>query len=461
MIIILTYQDYEREITDRDKKSFIIKAINEYKSSVAYTDAEAAQLYYKRQNKEIMKRLGYLERTRKVKINVVFHKLCSGFFPKFVKQLSQYLLGNGVSIDEKQKEKLGSKFDKTLQTMGINALVDGVCWGFWNIDRLISFRATEFFALMDERTGDPRVGIRFWQIDINKPMYIELFEEDGITGFRAKGNSKPQSLEEISPKTAYKQTIRKDMVSTEIVGVENYGLLPVFPLYANELKQSELDHGLKGMIDAYDFINSDLSDGITQSEGIYWAIKNFGGADAQELVREMEQWRATVNDGDAGAQSFVIEIPFNAKQYALDLLEKRMYADFMALDMRALTGGSLTNVAINVAKTDLDLKADIFEWQVADFVENILKLIRVTDFGVVKFKRRSITNDSETIDNISTMLTDGYVDIDWAIDNCPVIADEDREQLKERLMLQSNEEANRTFPTEETEEDQSEVIANG
>ena len=98
-----------------------------------------------------------------------------------------------------------------------------------------------------------------------------------------------------------------------------------------------------------------------------------------------------------------------------------------------------------MALTDFDLKADEFEWQCINFVEQILSLIGVED-NAPKFKRRTITNDTETINNISMMLSDGYVDTEWAVMNNPIIADEDQEELLKRLALTEHDEPNDDFP---------------
>ena len=431
---MLSYQDFSRALESGDvKEEIILDAIEEYQESETYRRAKLAQRYYERKNEAILSRLNYLQRRGQIDSKIVFHKICSGFFPKFCKQLSQYLLGNGVTLEDEYKTRLGPRFDKDIQTMGINTLVDGVNWGFWNLDRLIHFRATEFFALFDERTGIPMVGIRFWQLDEDKPLNVELYEIEGISQYISNDNDELILMPgtELIP---YKQTIYSDKLSTQIISTDSYEVLPIFPLYANELKQSEFTNGLKSMIDAYDFISSDLVDGITTVEGIYWAIKNFGGQDARELVAEIEKWRATVNQDDATAQKFDVEIPYAAKQYALKLLEDNMYSDSMTLNMKQVQGGSLTNVAINVAKTDFDLKTDIFEWQVADFVQNILSLMGIPEVEI-KFKRRTITNDTELVNNISTMLTDGYIDTEMAISLCPLIADSEQKDLLYRLQL--------------------------
>jgi hypothetical protein len=231
------------------------------------------------------------------------------------------------------------------------------------------------------------------------------------------------------------------------LSAEKYSRIPVFPLYANELHASEFSDGLKEDIDAYDYISSDLSDGITQIDGVYWAVKNYGGDNAEQLLQELQALKIAMTDtgADSSADAKVIEVPYQAKKAALDMLEKRMYSEYMALDIRALTGGSITNVAINVAKTDFDLKLDLFEYQVLDFMQSILALIGEPD-AQPKFKRRSITNDTETVGNISTMLADGYADEEWAVKNNPLIADEEQDALLDRLGIARQIKAEADFP---------------
>ena len=65
--------------------------------------------------------------------------------------------------------------------MGERALVDGVCWGFWNQDHLevipaVSDANSGFVALYDEMSSLPRIGIQFWQLSSDKPAYMRLFE---------------------------------------------------------------------------------------------------------------------------------------------------------------------------------------------------------------------------------------------------------------------------------------------
>ena len=397
-----------------------------------YKKAYTAQKYYATDNEEIANRMGYLERQMRNKVSIRFHKLRNGFFPKAVKRLSLYLLGNGVTLDDETKAKIDKRLDNKIIIAAINACVDGVNWGFPDLDELVFFRATEFIPLVDERTSKPMVGVRFWQIDDQKPMYIELYEIDGITEYKTNNSN---GLEETAPKRPYRQTVQRDAFSETVINGENYDVFPIFPLYANELKTSELSPGIKALIDAYDFISSDLVDGITLVEGIYWVIKNYGGDDIGQLLAELQQLKATYTEDEAGADNHIVEIPFQAKQVALDLLETRMYSDWL-LPTEMRTGGAraVTATEIKAAREDMDIKADLLEWQVAEFIENVL-LLKGIDMLIPSFKRRTMTNDTETVNNIATKLSGGWIDADEAIRADPTIPDEEKAELLKRIDL--------------------------
>jgi predicted ThiF/HesA family dinucleotide-utilizing enzyme len=73
--------------------------------------------------------------------------------------------------------------------------------------------------------------------------------------------------------------------------------------------------------------------------------------------------------------------------------------------MDELTGGSLTNVAIRAATANLNLKANRYEWQVRQFVRQILLLAGI-ESDEIRFKRQTIANESETVADIAVMRQD-------------------------------------------------------
>lgn len=420
MYTVYTYQDW-MDTPENKRLDFLLSVIGSYSRSDEFRSALTANAYFRSENEEIAKKY-VMQPTRFETVDdetgnikreigekaIVGARVFSNFFFRFVTQQNQYLLGNGVTLDDaRTKANLGLGFDKALEHVGERALVQGVCWGFWNNDHLEAIEAAKdersgFVALVDEETSEAGVGIQFWRIGDNRPMYVRLFEADGLTVYRT---DKGGRLEVYRPKQAYRLTVARDAVGTIVTGEENYGALPVAPLYANGEKRSELTSAIKSKIDAYDRISSDFVDNLDRANDVYWVLNNFGGstADMIEMIEQINQLRIVANISDGTTSSTVtptpFEVPYAARKTALDLLEQELYQDYMALSMEELTGGSLTNVAIQAAMTNLNLKCDRYEWQCFRFVQRVLALVGVKTEEIT-FKRQTIVNETEKIDNI-------------------------------------------------------------
>lgn len=417
--------------------------VADYRSSRQFLDALTADRYFAGENpmlddkyllkiasEEARDEDGFITR-RAVQQRVAGNRIASSFLRRFILQQNQYLLGNGVTLpDEETKKRLGAGFDTTLQQLGEKALLHGVAYGYWNHDHLEALPAATdplsgACALLDEVTGDIGVLIQFWQLSGTRPVNVRVFEPDGVTWYTGDAL---KGLKVHDAKRPYRQAIRRDGIGETVVGGENYGVLPVFPLYANDEKRSELTASIRSKIDAYDRIFSDYGDNLDRANDVYWVLNNFGSstADALRVVQEIQQLKVAMSVSDAGgtssAEPRTIEVPYAARQTALQLLERALYADFMALSMDELTGGSLTNVAIQAAMTNLNLKCDHYEWQCFRFVQDILKLIGI-ETESIKFKRQSFFNRSETVHDIYAMRAD--IDLATALKLNPYIDQED------------------------------------
>lgn len=454
MFTDITYQDW-LATPESARPALALKAIQHYKASEDFRKALTANGYFRAEDtavsqKTILKarKIEYKDASGRKRVrsgteDVVGNRVYSGMFFKLVVQQNQYLLANGVVMkDEKVKEKLGKAFDKTLENIGEKALKQGVCWGFWNVDHVEVIEAARdgfsgFVALLDEMTSTPMVGIQFWQIAAERPMYVRVFETDGVTMYRV---AKDQ-LTEVQAKRPYKINTVTDALGPIVTGVENWGGLPIVPLWASEEKRSELTNAIKSKIDVFDRIFSDFGDNLDRANDVYWVLNNFGGTmdEVAELLEQINRVKAVANmsDGTGAASSAepkTIEVPYQAREHALQLLRKEIYQDYMALDMDELTGGSLTNVAIEAAMLNLNLKADRYEWQCFQFVQNILRLqgIETED---IKFKRQTIINQSEIVADIAVMRD--YIDQETALKLNPYIVQEEVEEIKKRLAAES------------------------
>lgn len=417
MIDILTYNDLlEIGENERDRMEFVLSAIREHKGSDLYKTAYDAELYYKHQNPTIMRYQKFVYNSFGAKVPDIWspnNKIASNWYNYFTTQAVSYLLGNGVTFGKKEatKDKLGKDFDKKVQDIATHAKNGGVAFGFWNLDHLECFDLTDFVPLYDEDDGGLKAGIRFWQIDDQKPLRATLYELDGYTDYIKR---KDEDVTILHDKRAYKQIIRKSEVEGEtILDGENYPGFPIVPLW-NVNRQSDLV-GNRGTIDAYDLMVSGLINNVSDGEFIYWILKNCGGMSELDDVKFIEQLKLTHTahaDGDDGAsvEAHNVSVEFEATAEALDRLTEQLYKDFMALKVEDVSAGSVTATQIVAAYEPINQKTDQFEYCVTDFIQGILELAGIEDEPT--YTRSQMSNQGELLEMVlqcAEYLDDEYV----------------------------------------------------
>lgn len=440
MYINKTFQDFQQAT---DKKTFVIGLVEDYLNSSFYKKAVEAEKYARANGTAIesktltklqvdtCKNEDGLETTKSYFTKEKAPNIIpSDFFNRFVTQESQHLLANGLIIDDKkQKEKLGTFFDDTLNEMGENSLIHGVCYGFWNFDHMEMFKATEFVALIDEEDSSIRAGVRFWRLSSDKPMYYQLFEEDGMSMFTA--------TREIKPKTAYKTVKRVDALSEEIIGSENYSSLPIIPMWANQYKRSELTPAIKNKIDLYDRILSDFGDNLDRTNDIYWVLNNYQGTtdEIKIMLAEINELKATYAEGDgATATPHTIEVPYAARQTALEILRNELYKDFMAVDLSALQ--ALTATEIKASYDPLEMKVNKWETQVRRFVIQIMNLAGLGEYAnQVRFERRLLANQMELTQMV--IMAANYLDRRTILTKLPFIEVDEIDEILQQLDVEN------------------------
>lgn len=442
---MLTYQDMLKE---PNRNAFVRKAISIHRSSDMYKTAVTADHYDHKLNETILnyiRTIFTLSGSPVEDFTASNNKICSNFFHRLNTQRCTYLLGNGVSfsdniVDVQQedgtmtkedttKEFLGDRFDTDLKNLAYMALIHGVSFGFWNVDRLHVFPLTEFVPLWDEETGALRAGIRFWRIDAEKPMLAVLYEEDGYTKYKADDGL---DLMPIQEKRAYRQTVRTtEADGEEVVGESNYSSLPVIPLWGSSLHQSTLV-GMQSAIDSYDLIRSGFANDLTDCSQVYWILSNAGGMDDADLARFRDRLKinhiAVADTDNSAVTPYSQDIPFSARQAYLDSIRAGLYEDFGGLDVHTIAAGA-TNDHIDAAYQPLDEEADDFEYQIIEFIQQLLALNGISDMPV--FKRNRISNQMEQVQMV--MLEAEYLDDETILRKLPNITiDEVTEILKRK-----------------------------
>ena len=394
---------------------FVLDAIKEHKGSGLYKTAYDAELYYKHQNPTIMQFQKFVYNQFGQKVPDIWspnNKIASNWYNYFTTQAVSYLLGNGVTFNnDANKKKLGKDFDKRVQDVATHAKNGGVAFGFWNNDHVECFSVTEFAPLKDEDDSLVKAGIRFWQIDDNKPLRATLYELDGYTDYIKRKN---KEVEILVPKRPYVNV----SVSTKAEGEinftgRNYPGFPIVPLY-NVNEQSDLV-GNRGTIDAYDLMVSGLINNVSDGEFIYWILKNCGGMDSVDDAKFIEQLKLTRvahADGDDGAsvEAHNVNVEFQATAEAIERLTNQLYTDFMALRVQDLSAGNKTATEITAAYEPINQKTDQFEHQVTEFINGILALAGIDDEPT--YTRSQMSNQSELLEMVlqcAEYLDDEYV----------------------------------------------------
>lgn len=446
-----SFQDFEKEA---DKQKAVSRAIQEHIHSDLYKTAIDADAYDKQRNTTIynyVQMIFSMTGTPIEDFTASNNKIASNFFHRLNSQRCAYLLGNGVSFTDNvvtqkdvngieisrdtTKEALGAKFDTDLKNLVYKALIHSVSFGFWNVDRLHVFPVTEFVPLWDEDTGSLRAGIRFWRISQDKPMIAVLYEESGYTKFRSENSFEFQQTEERRSYKVYVQVSEAD--GEEVIGEDNYGSLPIVPMWGSELKQSTLV-GMRSAIDSFDLIRSGFANDLSDCAQIYWILENCGGMSDDELARFRDRLKlnhiAAADTKNASVTPYTQEVPYLARKEYLDMIRSGIYEDFGGLDVHTVAAGA-TNDHIDAAYQPLDEEADLLEYQVIEFIQQILKLIGIEDTPI--FKRNRISNQTEQTQMILSAAD--YMDNETVLRKLPFISVDEISRVMARKTIESEE----------------------
>lgn len=445
---MVTYEDWLEISEGGDKKriEFILAAIFDYCASDMYEEAKTAYDYFRGRDVTISeyRKLLYTISGEAVPDNFsANYKFTNAFFRIFVTQEVSYLLGNGITFNEDgTKEKLGGdRFDNQMIKLAEAALWGAVSFGFYNLDHVDVFNCMEFVPLFSEEDGALHAGIRWWQSDEYKPLRATLYEADGYTDYiwrRGQRNEK-DSGEILHAKRPYVQiTSTSEADGTIILDGKNYPGFPIVPLWGNLQHQSELV-GLREKIDGYDLIQSGFANDLDDASQIYWTIQNAGGMDDVDLVKFIERMKtvkaAVVDDDGARAEAHTMEVPYNARMTALEILKESLYRDAMALNTDHISAGNITATAINAAYENLDLKCDRFEMCISDFLDAVLKLAGIEDSP--SFKRTKVTNMAEETQMV--LMAAQYLDDQTILKHLPFLSPDEIETVIENKRAEEAE----------------------
>ena len=434
-----TFQDFQEHEQDRAK--WLGQAIAQYMRSDDYKVAKDADQYEKQLNTAIMsfvKKVYDITGVESVDFTATNNRMASNFLHRLITQRCSYSLGNGISFASRKLERqadmtlkendvtkaeLGDDFDTIAFNTAYYALLHGKAYTYDNDGEYYVFPMTEFLGFPDEVTGKLRAGVRFWSIDWKKrPIVVDLYEEDGYSRYQTKkGKYGLGALELVEKKRSYKEIVQtSEADGEEVIGGENFPSLPIAIMYGSKAKQSALIR-LKAHIDAYDLIQSGFANDLSDCAQIYWLINNASGMEEDDIAkfrdRLLLQHMAVVDEMNSSVTPYTQEIPYNAREACLNRIKESMYRDFGALDVSTISASSKTATEIEAAYQPMDEEADDFEYQVIQYVKQLLNLRGIEDMPV--FKRNRVTNQKEQTETV--LLAANYLDDETVLKKLPFI----------------------------------------
>lgn len=453
-----TYQDLlECGDDERRRIEFIQSAIHEHISSQKYKIAMKANAYYRHENpdiagfdKIIYDFLGNPHQDR-VSPNT---KLMNAYYPLIIDMGTSHLLSNGIAFeDTKLKESLGANFDKVIKDIFTDARNCGESYGFYNGEKLIHFKFEEFKALPDEETGIISAGIRFTQIDAEKPLIVTLYESDGYTEYIQRKGEEMQ-LRERKGRRSGKQKYGGISYSNDIEGEyafdsDEKSILPIYPMY-NILKQSAIIGNISTLF-AIDMLDSGLINTLQESNMIYWILNGYGGMDEIDdrnfLIHLLKNHVAHTDNEGQTIKPHQVQVQYSANDAGAIRLKRELFDNMRGVMAETLSAGNLTATAISAAYSVQRLNSGLLEDEVREFMQGIFRIMGEDENAKITFAYYETINESENIQNVKLAqdllgekvprrLMASYLGV---IDDLPDIEDEIEETERERMMLAAAE----------------------
>lgn len=401
---MLTHSDLVKCGDDEGKRiDFIIQAMDEFKKSNEYKIAKKAIAYDRQENPDIaqVEKIIYdLQGKAHTDYITPNHKIRNGFFPLIIGEKVSHLLANGVAFSNPaNKEKLGKNFDDVLKKIYRDALVCGRSYGFYTGEKIIALPFMNTVRIQDDYTGELADCIYFTQLADDKPLTVYLYEEDGFTVYVEEND---EALKLKQNKRAYQTSyVANKSEGMYDIQSENSSRLPIFTLY-NLKEQSSIIGNLESLI-AIDIMQSELCNNVSQSELVYWVLRNYGGmddiADANFIINLMKSHVIHVND-DGEATPHQIQVPVEANSVAYERLKSDLFFKMRAANPEGLSAGQLTATQIKSAYSRLKEFSGEIESNVFDFIRGMMKIAGIDEDETFTVEYNEPINATEEIQNV-------------------------------------------------------------
>lgn len=418
--------------------------IKEFKSSEQYKIMVEAEQYY-RNRSDVQRKTNDVANRSNCKIE---HPILK----KLVDQKVNYLLSKPWTVDTSNKayaEALGEIFDarfrKKIKSLGKNAIKSGIAWiqPYFDEDGKLAFMlipSTEIIPLWrDSERTKLDAFIRFY----DQIVYIgtrkhtitraEFWYPGGVKRFVTglEGGFRFMVDKEYG-------TEENDYTESHfVVGNKAYNWeeVPIAWLRYND-EELPLCYFVKDLIDDINWQTSVTADVLRDVAKFIYILKNYGGQDLGEFIKDLKEHLAIKVTSDGGVDKLQADLNIDAVMAFLDKQRRDVFDFASAVDTKDPDLGNASGTAINFRYMDLDADCDSLGIELKEtfqrlklFIDVYLQLIGKGDFTKeqfdIIFNVDMPVNETEVINNIRA--SEGILSKRTQIQNHPWVTDADEE----------------------------------
>ena len=431
----------------------VSEEIREFKKSPQYAVMLEAEQYYRNRSSVQVKSVEIANRSNA--------RIERPILKRLVDQKANYLLSKPFSVDTKNEaygEALNDVFNDTfrqkIKSLGKGAVKSGIAWlqPYFDDDGTLAFMripSTEVVPCWrDAERTKLDAFIRFYDQVIyigNRkhtithaefwwPGGVKYFKTDAVAGGSGAGDFQVDKDhgDESSDFTEPHFTINEKPY--------NWDEVPIVWLKYNE-EELPLCYFVKDLIDDINWQNSVTADVLRDVAKFIYILKNYGGQDLAEFLKDLREHLAIKVTSDGGVDKLQADLNIDAVMAFLENDRRDLYTYAAAVDTTDPELGNASGVAINFRYMDLDADCDSLGTELKGtfrrlklFLDVFFQLTGKGDFTAddftVVFNMDLPVNETDVITNART--SDGIVSKRTILKNHPWVTDveEELEQIE-------------------------------
>lgn len=438
-------------LTDPEKATMTLaqivsEEIREFKASEQYKIMLEAESYY-RNRSDVQKKTNDVANRSNTRIE---HPILK----KLVDQKANYLLSKPWTVDTANGaygDALNIVFDQTfrrkIKSLGKGAVKSGIAWiqPYFDNGKLAFMRipSTELIPLWsDSERTKLDAFIRFYDqviyVGVRRHIitHAEFWWSGGIRWFKTDAFAGTMSGDFYVDKEHGDES--SDWTEPHFVVNDkayNWEQPPIAWLKYNE-EELPLCYYIKDLIDDVNWQTSVTADVLRDVAKFIYILKNYGGQDLGEFIRDLKEHLAIKVTTDGGVDKLQADMNIDAVMVFLDKQRRDIYDFASGVDTKDPDLGNASGSAINFRYMDLDADCDSLGVELKDTFQRLKLFIDVyfqitgkgdftnEEYDII-FNMDLPVNETDVINNART--SEGLLSKRTILQNHPWVSDADEE----------------------------------